>query len=599
MDKIGTIIGRYEITEAIGSGSMADVYKAFDPEINRSAALKLLKKDRLSDKEYLNRFIAEAKAAGALTHPNIVTIYDVGKVDETPYIMMELLDGKTLGDMLNAHERMSVKTLVEIAMQLASALDYAHNMGIVHRDIKPDNIIFHEQQGTVKIADFGIAQQNDSEAQNQTQAGMILGTPRYMSPEQAKGEPVDGRSDLFSLGVILYELLTGHKAFSADSLPTLILQIVQKDPTPIRKYYPEAPAGLQSIIAKLLHKKPEKRFQTGAALYQALEKELQGIRDDEEAKNYLPMQIKWTAAIGAVVAVIMVVSVLLVFRTQARLLSDQVVDGGISLARFIAVQTAVPVLGQDWIGLETLTDEASKRRSFAYLTVIDHDSIVRSATDKSLLGKPWAPLSGQQALTTRGDIEVSSAIMSDSQSVFTFVTPIQFNGINIGKIDVGIDQSSLEEVRSTTKRIMASLALSITLAMLIIIYFFNKLVAKNLKVIQRSIQDFTDGNHNTRVSRPWKNEFGAVASAFNEMADVIQHNIDPSAPLPPGMTDESVQAVNQDQETGGYIDDNAEENAEENAETNTEEARPGGSVKNKNNDVFNATIIDTGLNDLD
>lgn len=533
-DKIGTVVGRYKITGIIGSGAMADVYETYDPEINRSAALKLLKEDRLVDKEYLNRFLTEAKAAGALTHPNIVTVYDVGKVEETPYIMMELLEGTTLGDKLKNDDRIPIKTLIEISMQIASALDYAHNMGVVHRDIKPDNIIFNEQQSSIKIADFGIAHLADSSEQEKTQAGAILGTPRYMSPEQAKGEAIDGRSDLFSLGVILYELLTGHKAFSADSITTLIHQIVQKDPTPIRQYYPEAPAGLQSIIGKLLHKKPGKRFQSGAELYNALEKELRALRDDEDAKGYLPMQIKWTAAIGAIVAVVMAASVMVVFQVQSRVLTNQVIDSGVSLARFIAAETAVPVLGEDWIGLEALTDEATKRRSFAYLNIIDHDGVVRSATDKTLLGQPWAPLKGEKITVSDIGISVTRATTYSQEKVFAFTTPIQFNTIDIGRIDVGISQAQLEEVQSVTRRTMASLALSIILAMLIIIYFFNKLVAKNLKVIQYAIEDFTEGNHSARISRPWKNEFGGVAAAFNAMADTIHHDPDknPRTDLP-------------------------------------------------------------------
>ncbi|MEH6638024.1 MAG: protein kinase [Porticoccaceae bacterium] len=588
MDKIGTVVGRYNITGFIGSGAMADVYETYDPEINRSAALKLLKEDKLIDKEYLSRFLTEAKAAGALTHPNIVTVYDVGKIDETPYIMMELLEGITLSNLLQNNDRLPIKTLLNISMQIASALDYAHNMGIVHRDIKPDNIIYHEQHGTVKIADFGIAHLEDSGEQEQTLAGTILGTPRYMSPEQAKGEPIDGRSDLFSLGVILYELLTGHKAFSADSIPTLILQIIQKDPTPIRQYYPEAPAGLQSIIGKLLHKKPAKRFQTGAELYDALEKELRVLRDDEDASSYLPMQIKWTAAIGAIVAVIMVVSVLVVFKVQSRVLSEQVVDSGVSLARFIAAEIAVPVLGEDWIGLETLTDEASKRQSFSYLTVIDHDNIVRSATDKTLLNQPWVSLGGEKMATSNAEISVATATMNNNQKIFTFTAPIRFNAIDIGKIDVGISQARLEEVQSVTKRIMTSLALTIILAMLVIIFFFNKLIAKNLKVIQRSMQDFTDGNHSIRISRPWKSEFGGVASAFNIMADSIHHGINPDSSAHDSNTHDS----------------NDPHQSEEDMQTDPQESAGADSEPKSNSEPrhqasIDHTIIDTGIDDLD
>lgn len=530
MEKIGTVVGRYKVTGYIGSGAMADVYETFDPEINRRAALKLLKKDRLVDKEYLNRFLTEAKAAGALTHPNIVTVYDVGKVDETPYIMMELLDGTTLADTLKDGERLPLKSLIEISMQIASSLDYAHKMGIVHRDIKPDNIIFNQQHNAIKIADFGIAHLEDSNEQEKTLAGTVLGTPRYMSPEQAKGETIDGRSDLFSLGVILYELVTGHKAFSAESIPTLIHQIIQKDPTPIRQYFPEAPAGLQSIIGKLLHKKPSKRFQTGAELYDALEKELRTLRDDEDAKNYLPMQVKWTAVIGTVVAFIMTLSVLVVFQVQSRVLTNQVIDSGVSLAKFIATETALPVLGEDWIGLEALTSDAAKRRTFAYLNIVDHNGIIRSATDKKLLGQTWIPIKGENISFDDASISVVNAQTKTGEKVFSFTVPIRFNAIDIGKINVGISQTQLNEVRSVTRRTMITLALTIILSMLVIVYFFNKLVAKNLKAIQYTIEDFSEGNYNARISRLWKNEFGAVADAFNTMADTI--HADPDKTLP-------------------------------------------------------------------
>ncbi len=577
MEKIGTRVGRYEIVDFIGSGAMADVYRTHDPEINRSAALKLLKKDHLVDQEYLNRFIKEAKAAGALTHPNIVTVYDVGKIDDSPYIMMELLEGCTLTEFLQNNNKLSIKMLLNISMQIASALDYAHNQGVVHRDIKPDNIIFHEQQGSVKIADFGIARFGDSEAKEKTQAGMILGTPRYMSPEQAKGETIDGRSDLFSLGVILYELLTGHKAFDAESIPTLIMQIIQKNPAPIRQYYPDAPAGLQSIIAKLLQKKPEKRFQSGAELYDALEKELRVLQDDDDAKDYLPMQVKWTALMGGVVALIMVVSVLVVFRVQSRVLSDQVIDGGVALAKFIAAESAVPVLGEDWIGLETLIEEAEKRQTFAYMTVIDHDSIVRIATDKTLLEQPWNPPPNREIVATQNDMVIATVLTAAGENVFTFTTPILFNGVNIGKINVGISKNRLEEVRAITKRIMASLALTVILAVLVILYFFNKLVAKNLQVIQRTIQDFTAGNHNIRISRPWKNEFGAVASAFNAMADAIHHS------------DDAKSAQEQDDAPDAADKDSPPEKKTASASDRKDPTTSSGDY----------TIIDTRINDLD
>ncbi|MEL7045777.1 MAG: serine/threonine-protein kinase, partial [Pseudomonadota bacterium] len=235
MDFVGRKLGRFDIVELIGEGGMAQVYRAFDREINRSVALKILKEEHCQHEEYTKRFIREGRAAGALTHPNIVTIYDVGTIDDAPYIMMEMLTGETLGDLLVSGERPSMEEMLECVIQLADALDYAHGQNVVHRDMKPDNIIFNQADRRVKIADFGIARLSEQDISDSTQAGMMLGTPRYMSPEQATGDKVDGRSDLFAVGVLMYEMITGRKAFDADTMTTLILQIVQKDPVSIRQ----------------------------------------------------------------------------------------------------------------------------------------------------------------------------------------------------------------------------------------------------------------------------------------------------------------------------------------------------------------------------
>ncbi|MGF1461675.1 MAG: serine/threonine-protein kinase [Maricaulaceae bacterium] len=200
MDKIG----RYEIRETLGSGAMADVLAAFDPDIHRTLAIKLLKPVHAEDKQYVSRFLREAKAAGALNHRNIVTIFDVGEVDDRPFILMELVDGEPLDEIIAEQGKLSVPKVVKIGIQLADALHYAHERGVVHRDIKPSNIMVLKDQETVKIADFGIARFDDPASSEKTIAGSILGTPQYMSPEQVLGHPVDGRSDLFSVGVILY-----------------------------------------------------------------------------------------------------------------------------------------------------------------------------------------------------------------------------------------------------------------------------------------------------------------------------------------------------------------------------------------------------------
>ncbi|OUS09642.1 hypothetical protein A9Q89_12800 [Gammaproteobacteria bacterium 53_120_T64] len=500
---------------------MAEVYKAYDPQIGRIGAIKILKDSLIDETEYLNRFLKEASAAGTLNHPNIVTVYDVGKINELPYILMELVGGETLADVLDKSEKLSYSAIIEIAMQIASALDCAHIAGIVHRDIKPENILYDAEKNNIKIADFGIAKQENSDIAERTQVGTIMGTPRYMSPEQAKGEVLDGRSDLFSLGVILYELLTGRKAFDGQSMATLTLQILQEDPPPLRECAPGVPKGLQSIINGLLNKKVAKRFQNGRELYDALSKEHRTLQDQQDEQSYLPMQVRWTGIMGAVVGLVMIISVALVFNVQRKLLTDQAISAGVSLATFIASESAIHLLGEDWIGLETLTDEAYKRKSFAALTIVDLGSVVRSSTDKSLVGKPWAALDSTALLITRQDVGIYEAGEGNS-SVYTFDSPIHFNETRIGSLKLSVSQAQLAGVMSVTRRVLLVLGISVTLVVLLAAYFLNRLVARNLLLVTRTMRDYADGNYSARVSRSWKNEFGALANAFNALAEKLQ-----------------------------------------------------------------------------
>jgi len=220
--------GRYQIIKELGKGSMGVVYEAYDPLFDRRVALKVLRPDRVSSGAFAQRFLKEAKAVGRLYHSNIVVAHDKGEDHGTVYLSMEYIEGKPLNEVLQS-QKLTLEEALRIGVQVADALDYAHGKGIVHRDIKPSNIIV-QPDGNIKITDFGIARIEDPMATQQTQAGEILGTPAYMSPEQVLGQAVDGRSDLFSLGVILYELLTHQRPFSGESLATIFHSITHEDP---------------------------------------------------------------------------------------------------------------------------------------------------------------------------------------------------------------------------------------------------------------------------------------------------------------------------------------------------------------------------------
>jgi eukaryotic-like serine/threonine-protein kinase len=252
-----TIIdGRYRVLKKLGSGGMADVYCALDQQLGRQVALKLLYRHFAADEQFVERFRREASSAAGLQHPNIVGIYDRGEWDGTYYIAMEFIEGRTLKDVIRERGPAPSEAAVDIVLQILRAARFAHQRGIVHRDIKPHNVLI-DNDGRVKVADFGIARAG---ASDMTETGLIMGTSQYLSPEQAQGKPVDARSDLYSIGIVLYELLTGRVPFDAESPVAVALKQVSEVPVPPRELNPEIPPALDAVVLRALEKAPAQRF---------------------------------------------------------------------------------------------------------------------------------------------------------------------------------------------------------------------------------------------------------------------------------------------------------------------------------------------------
>src|ERR1700691_849740 len=311
----GTILGPYQILAPLGAGGMGEVYRARDTRLQRDVAIKVLPESFARDAERLRRFEQEARAVAALNHPNILAVHDIGAQDGTHYIVTELLDGRSLREQLDELRggALPMRKTIDYTRQICEGLAAAHNRGIVHRDLKPDNI-FCTREGRIKILDFGLAKQTPAASETatvtgdvplsaQTQPGMVMGTVGYMSPEQVRGAPTDHRLGIFSLGAILYEMLSGRRAFRRETTAETMTAILREEPPELTGTNPAISPGLERIVHRCLEKEPAQRFQSASDLGFALES-LSGTTSTAVAPAKKPHALSWrgAAVAGLVVA---------------------------------------------------------------------------------------------------------------------------------------------------------------------------------------------------------------------------------------------------------------------------------------------------------
>ena len=276
MIKIGMIIGdRYEILEKIGTGGMSDVYKAKDHKLNRFVAVKVLKQEFSENANFVSKFRIEAQAAAGLMHPNVVNVYDVGEEDGIYYIVMELVEGITLKKYIEKKARLSVKEAISIAIQISMGIEAAHNNHIIHRDIKPQNVII-SKEGKVKVTDFGIAKA----ATSNTITSNVMGSVHYTSPEQARGGYSDEKSDIYSLGITLFEMLTGRVPFNGETTVAIAIKHIQEELPSPREFVSEIPVSVEQIVFKCCQKSPDRRYQSMGELIVDLKKSLMNPDED-------------------------------------------------------------------------------------------------------------------------------------------------------------------------------------------------------------------------------------------------------------------------------------------------------------------------------
>ncbi|MDD3836748.1 MAG: protein kinase [Phenylobacterium sp.] len=537
-------VGRYEIRERIGQGAMAEVFRAFDPEIGRDLAVKVLKGEFRENAQYAARFLREAKAAGALSHPNIVTIYDVGQDGGYPYIAMELLEGEPLDAVLERYGRLPADDVLSIGLQLVDALSYAHGLGVVHRDIKPSNIVLAPDGRGVKILDFGIARVAEAhvdEAETlRTQAGQVLGTPRYMSPEQALGQEIDGRSDLFSTGTVLYELLTGRRAFDGSSAATLALQITQQDPPPIADFAPDAPRGLQFIIGKLMAKRPDRRFADGAQAAEAFRREqgaLAAARGEARAtKRRLPLQVRLSVLMAVITGAVLLAGSTLVVQRQYQAMEQMALTSGTAVAAFVASNVALqaadnaslPPAERDWLPVEAFVKSAVADPNIKRLSVVDAEGVVRASSDPALLGRPHQGVGAEPVLQSRDGTTVTLAGAEGAQDL-RFVRPITYAGRDFGLVDVRLSKADLDAAARLSRMLLLALGLIIVGTVIGTSYAVVRALARPVQRLKGALDRAADGDFDFRLSHNRSDEFGELFDSFNRLAATVEARLEPAA----------------------------------------------------------------------
>ncbi len=531
------MLGRYRIDGRLGEGAMADVFRAFDPGIGRTVAIKVLKPEYGRDPELGERFLREARAAGALNHPNIATVYDVGEADGVAYIAMELIEGQPLDTLLLAQGRLPYERVLALGQQLASALDYAHRAGVVHRDVKPSNILLSADGRTAKLLDFGVARIGDIDVSGtdgrlaRTQVGQMIGTPRYMSPEQALGIPVDQRSDLFSLGVVLYEMVTGKVAFPGMGLATLAIQIAQERVEPITRSAADCPPGLRFVIDKLLAKKPEQRFADGHAVYEALTREIAATAEAAPGRRGLPLKVKLPLALVTVTAIALVASVSSILERQQRTLEHMAIVSGRSIAAFVTGNTAVLAADnaglapeqQDWTALQAFVASASRDQEIRDMVVADTGGIVRAADDAKLIGTRYRRTAGEAAIGS--DAGVTAAPDRGRGAGLRFVRPIRYAGAEFGTVDLVLRRTALDAAIDNARMLLTVLSLVIMGVVLVIGYLSGAMVARPLARLRKALDEAAKSDFALRISHRRRDEFGAAFDAFNRAAAAVEPHL--------------------------------------------------------------------------
>jgi len=353
----------------------------------------------------------------------------------------------------------------------------------------------------------------------------VLGTPQYMSPEQTQGEKLDGRSDLFSTGILFYQMLTGQRPFQGTSAVALAMKIAREEPPPLAKLRPDLPAALRRIVERCLAKPVERRFQTGHELAEALTRvlaELDAAAQAQGRPRIVPLRVKWAALMGLVVALVMGVSGALITQRQQEAMMGQVTDNGASLVRFIAAQNALAALSEDWPMVDVAVQQIMKTGDFQSVVVLDRDGTVRAAGNPALVGAPYQAPVGAKPLATREGGVVLTRFKVKQEHVLGFAAPITFQGRHVGSVSLGLTEQPLQRVARLSIGLMVALVVITVAAVAIAMYFLATWFAQPIRIVNEAMGEIAQGRLDHRIGEKRNDEFGLLYAAYDRMAEALQ-----------------------------------------------------------------------------
>ncbi|GGA38362.1 protein kinase domain-containing protein [Dyella nitratireducens] len=520
-------IGRYRIDGILGQGAMSIVYAGFDPEIQRQVAIKCLHDNFAEDPDYRQRFLVEARAAGHLTHPHIVTLFDTGETEDgRPYIAMERLSGETLSSHVATHGMPSASALLELATQLASALHYAHSQGVIHHDIKPDNIMLLDGWHA-KIADFGIAERATRTKSSTAMQGKIGGTPTYMSPERLRGERADARSDLFSLGVVLFWLVTGRLPWTyAGDVERFIRQRQRLPEPPIKPHDPGTPPILIDIIRTLMAPAPEARYQSGAEVVDDLRL---ARRSYERSREELPhprlqsLGLQWAVTLGATVVAVLLLGMLAIYGVQHVAVTGLAEDFGGSLGQMIARSAAENIVMGDRAATRALVQDMARNEQLDYLAIADRDGKILASTQAGENDQTLPAVTVATRQWTNG-IESYHARLAGThglQNALVFDVPIRYQTKTVGRLRLGVSQAPLHTAQNTALGVIGLVLLTTLAAVLLTAYWLFRRLRGALDLMVASLLRVARGDYQHRIRIVRRDELGRLFAAFNLMGEAL------------------------------------------------------------------------------